>query len=554
MKIKATTLLKPFKAIMERTGANFIQVCHLVDLKLLLDNRKTMPNSAGKKKDPKNTLIRQSLMYVFVGTMLSLMFFKSNDLFMISFSTHLYLMIMVAISMMAEYSVSLFDTRDNNLIIPLPANGQTLGWARVLHILLYMLLLTLSLTLPALVTTGIKFGIVVSLLLLASALLNTVFTLFLTIFIYLGLMKFASGDKLKDVMMYIQVGLVIVIMIGYQLIPRYLISSNGSGDLMQPSWYFLLIPPAWFSMLTVAGQMQEIIIMAGTIIAIVLPIISMVFIGKKLFYGFENKLNQLSSGDSSNANAKPEKQKNRNSIWFMFISLILGIPKSELPVFKLMWKLVGRERLFKQSILPMVAYMIVIPIFTVFSNKGLGDIGSKYLAFLYFTIMTSSMIPAVIGIGSCTDTGWIYRTLPNLTPSSIFSNTVKAAFGRFFVPVFILMSIPLFYFKGAMALADIVTIFSFNYLISISILYFQAPFMPFSQSRAVSQGGKTALRMMLIVFLALPFGFLHAYLSGKNGWLVLLPIAIFLPVLFLMDKKWYPRKITWKLVEVVNKA
>jgi ABC-2 type transport system permease protein len=554
MKIKAAKILKPFKFIIERTGANFIQVCHLVDLKLLLDNRKTTPNSAGKRKDPKNTLIRQSIMYVFVGAILSMMFFKTNDLFLISFSTHIYLMVMVAITMMAEYSVSLFDTRDNNLIIPLPVNGQTLGWARVLHIMLYLLLLTLSLSLSAIVTTGFKFGIAASFLLLISAILNTMFTLFLTIFIYLGLMKFTSGDKLKDVMMYIQVGLTILIMIGYQLVPHYLMPTNGNEGIMHPSWYFLLIPPAWFSMLTTAGQIHDSIYLIGTTLAIVLPIVSMIFIGKKLFYGFENKLNQLSSGDASNATLKPESKQKKTTVWFRFISLVMGITKKELPVFRLMWNLVGRERLFKQSILPMVAYMVVIPLFSVFSNKELGDIGTKYLTFLYFTILTSSMIPAIIGIGSSTHTGWIFRTLPNLKPSSVFSNTVKAAFGRFFIPVYILMVLPLFYFKGVTAVADIVTIFIFNYLTAISILYFQAPFMPFSQSKAVSQGGKTALRMMLIVFLALPFGFLHAWLSGKNHWLSLLPITIFLPLLLLIDKKWYPLKITWKLVESVNKA
>jgi ABC-2 type transport system permease protein len=554
MKIKAETLIRPFKPIIERTGANFMQVCHLIDLKLLLDNRKTNRNSSGRSKDPNNSLINRSLMYMLVGTMLSTMFLKTNDLFLISFSTQIYLMVMVAISVMTEYSVSLFDTRDNNLIIPLPANGQTLGWARVLHIMLFLLLISLSLVLPALITTGIKFGIISSMLLLFSALLNTIFTLFLTIFIYLGLMKFTSGDKLKDVMMYIQVGLTILIMIGYQFIPRYLMPTIETGEIMQPGFYFLLIPPAWFAMLTSASQIHNTISIAGASIAIVIPVIAMIFIGRKLFYGFENKLNQLSSGDASNAKVKSEKLKKGDNLWFRFITLIMGIKRDEVPIFRIMWKLVGRERLFKQSILPMMAYMVIIPLFSVFSNNGLGSIESKYLSFLYFTVMTSSMISAIIIIGNCTHTEWIYRILPNLKPSSILSNTLKAAFGRYFVPVFLMMVAPLFYFKGVFALADIVTIFLFNYLISLSILYFQAPFMPFSQTKAVSQGGKTALRMMLIIFLALPIGFLHAYLSGKNGWFVLIPSAIFLPLLLLIDKRWYPRKISWKLVDVVNKA
>jgi hypothetical protein len=553
MNLKASSFLRPLKYVVEKTGANFLQVCHLVDLRLLLDNRKLNPNSSGKNKDPNNTLVRQSLMFVLVGTFLPLMFSKSNDLFLISFSTHIYLMVMVAVTMMSEYSVSLFDTRDNNLLIPLPVNGQTLGWARVLHIMIYLLVISFSLVLPSLVIIGIKFGIASALLMFAASLLNTVFTLFFTIFLYLGLMKLISGDKLKDVMMYIQVGLAIFIMVGYQLAPRYLMTNNGTEVLMNPSSYFLLIPPAWFSMLTVSWQIHNTMMLAGAVIAVVVPLMAMVFIGKKLFYGFENTLVKLSAGDTSNAKVKPEKLRRENTLWFRLNSILLGVTKSELPIFRLMWKLVGRERLFKQSILPMLAYMIVIPLFSVFSKNGMGDIGQRYMTFIYFTIMTSSMIPSVLCIGSNAYTLWIYQTLPNIKPSSVFSNAMKAAFARFFIPVFILMAAPLFYFKGFVALADIVTVFLFNYFVAIAILYFQPPYFPFSQSRATSQGGKTALRMMLIIILALPLGFLHAYLSGKNGWFPLVLSAIFLPILILIDKKWFPRKISWKLVENTNK-
>jgi ABC-2 type transport system permease protein len=554
MTINATIFLIPFKPIIERSGANFKQVCQLVDLKLLLDNRKSNPNSSRQSKDPNNTLLRQSILYVFVGTMLSLMFLKSNDLFLITFSSHIYLMVMVAISMLTEYSVSLFDTRDNNLLIPLPANGQTLGWARVLHIMVYLLLLTMSLILPSVVMTGIKFGIVTSLLLLVSAILNTVFTLFFTIFFYLGLMKFTSGDKLKDVMMYIQVGLTIAIMIGYQFGPRYLMNNEVANQTVQHGWYFLLIPPAWFSMLSSIMENHENIIIPGSILAVLVPIISMLFIGKKLFYGFENKLSQLSSGDVSNSKADNKKRQNENGFWFQMVSLILGVPKNELPLFRLMWKLTGRERLFKQSILPMIAYMVVIPLFSILTVKNLGDIQTKYLTFLYFTVMTSSMIPFVISIGNNTQTIWIYRSIPAIKPASVISNSLKAAFGKFFVPIFFIMVLPLFYFKGVKAIADIITIFLFNYFAAYAILLFQAPAMPFSQTRAAAQGGKTALRMMLIIFIAFPIGMLHAYLSKLNGWLSITPSLLLLPGLLLIDKKWFPEKITWKKVELANKA
>jgi hypothetical protein len=198
--------------------------------------------------------------------------------------------------------------------------------------------------------------------------------------------------------------------------------------------------------------------------------------------------------------------------------------------------------------------MVVIPLFAVFSGSNLGDIDSKYLTFMYFTVMTSSMIPLVISTGNNSQTIWLYRSIPTLRPSSVLSNAVKAAFGRYFIPVFIVMTLPLFYLKGAFAIADSVTIFLFNYVMAYSILYFQLPIMPFSQTKAATQGGKMALRMILIIFIAIPVGFLHSYLSGKNGWFGALPIVLFLPVLLLFDKKWFPEKVTWKQVEMENKV
>jgi hypothetical protein len=546
--MKAASFLKPFKSIIEKTGANFVQVCHLVDLKLLLDNRKARPNSASAK-DPNNSLIRQTITYLVVGTFMSLMFFKSNDLFLISFSTHIYLMVMVTITMLAEYSVTLFDTRDNTLLIPLPVNGQTLGWSRVLHIMIYLLLLTGSLALPSVVITHIKFGAIAGLMLIVSTVLNTIFTLFFTLFIYLGLMKFTSGDKLKDIMMYIQVGFTVVIMVGYQFVPRLVIPMSLNGEMIQPHWYFLLIPPAWFSMLISVLQSQSVIIVSGAVLGIVFPIVSMLFIGKKLFYGFDKKLTQLNTGDNSSKRMKEGKTAKENGIWFRTVSLVLGIPKNEIPVFRLMWKLSGRERLFKQSLLPMIAYMVVIPLFSVFTKNDMRSFESKYLTFIYFTIMTSSMIPNVIGIGNANHTSWIYRIIPNLKPSAIMSNAVKASFGKYFLPIFTVMVLPLVYVKGAMALVDVLAVLLFNYLVVLATLYFQRPLMPFSQTKTAAQGGKTALRMFLIIFMALPIGFLHSYLSGKNSWYPIILPAIYLPFLFLFDKLWYPKKLNWKMVD-----
>ena len=148
MKLKALHYLRPLKRIMEKTGANFYQVAQMVELKFLLDNRKKVPGMRGNKTDPKNSIIRQAVSYIIVGGFLTLTMLEFEDPFFFIIVCQLMLMVMNTITMLAEYSVSLFDTRDNHLLIPLPVSSATLGWARVTHILIYLLLLSLSMMAP----------------------------------------------------------------------------------------------------------------------------------------------------------------------------------------------------------------------------------------------------------------------------------------------------------------------------------------------------------------------------------------------------------------------
>jgi len=55
------------------------------------------------------------------------------------------------------------------------------------------------------------------------------------------------------------------------------------SSMMQPDWYFLLIPPAWFAMLTASLQNHETIIIAGIILALVIPVYINVIYRKESF-------------------------------------------------------------------------------------------------------------------------------------------------------------------------------------------------------------------------------------------------------------------------------
>jgi ABC-2 type transport system permease protein len=235
-----------------------------------------------------------------------------------------------------------------------------------------------------------------------------------------------------------------------------------------------------------------------------------------------------------------------------FTSLIVGVKKSEAPLFKLIWKLSGRERLFKQSLLPILSYAAIMPIIISYTSGNFSSIEKKYLPFLYFTIMSSSLLPSILSIGNNKNSDWLFKILPYVLPHNIFKASLKATLAKFFVPVFILVSIPLFYFQGASAILDLTCIFLFNLMIASFTLYYQAPHFAFSQEKAATQGGKTGLKMFLIILIALPLGFLHSFLHNQNIFLVLIPTVVYGTLLYFMNKHWLKKRYNWKYINLTN--
>lgn len=552
MKLEAVKYLRPLKFIIDKSGANYKQVATLVDLKLLLDNRKKLPNSRGKTNDPRNSIFRQALGYIIVGVFLSLMLFATNDHYLFIFSIQTMLMVLNTVTLLAEYSVSLFDTRDNNLLLPLPANGQTIGWARVIHIMLYLLLLSFSLAIAPIIISAIKFDAGTAILFTASVLLNTCFTLFFTVFLYLLLIKVTSGEKLKDIMMYIQVSFTILMVLAYQIVPRLIMPAMGEERIMFTTWYYLFIPPAWFTSFSTIIIQRDALNIAIAIVGLVVPITAISLIGNKLFYGFDDnliKLDYKAPGKEVNI-----KKVDKVSWWVKISAFLMGATGNEYPIYRLMWKLSGRERLFKQSILPVLAYVVIIPVMSVFFGQdGMGDIQNRYLIFLYFTVMSSSMIPTMLTVGNNKNAEWIYSTLPNLEPHHLFKGALKATLIKFFLPVYLLVALPLIYFKGAIGVLDILTIFIFNYMLATVLTYWQTPYLMFTQERANSQGGKTGLKMIAIIVISMPLGFLHSYLSSQSSLWILLMLVVFASILIVLNKFLMTQKFRWSYVNWVNK-
>ena len=89
-----------------------------------------------------------------------------------------------------------------------------------MHILIYLTYLTIALTAIPLVVGIFMQGIVFFILTVFELVLINIFIVVLTAILYIVILQFFDGEKLKDLINYVQIGLSLVLMIGYQFLIR----------------------------------------------------------------------------------------------------------------------------------------------------------------------------------------------------------------------------------------------------------------------------------------------------------------------------------------------
>ena len=113
----------------------------------------------------------------------------------------------VMTSMISDFSSVLLDIRDSNILYPKPIDKKTISVAKLIHIIIYLSLLTVALVGPSLIAGLIKNGIFFFLVGLMNVVLIDILIVALTALVYLLILKFFDGQKLKDIINYVQIGL-----------------------------------------------------------------------------------------------------------------------------------------------------------------------------------------------------------------------------------------------------------------------------------------------------------------------------------------------------------
>lgn len=544
-----------FKRLFEMQGVDYYQLRSIVGLKLEMDNRRVSTFRNQQAESANAAFAWTFVVYFFIGGFLSLMFlFMPSVIF--SFTVyHAYLMVMVTMTLISDFSAVLLDTSDNTIVLPRPITNKTFYAARATHILIYIGLISFALTAAPLVVTFFVHGVAAGLAMIVTTLLTVIFSTGLTNGLYLVLMRFTSQEHLKNVINYFQIGMAVFMMGGYQILPRLFneeIVENLSAEM---PWWSLFVPPMW---MTAAVQMVSEwnvnwLLLTNTVLAFGVPVLLWKGVNQYLTPYFTQKLADLGS-----ASAKQEKKSQQviDSVnaWGSWITK----SNLELASFNLTSFGFARDRKLKLRIYPAFGYFFVLVFVFIFRGKersetwleyiqGLGD-SAYYLIAIYACIYI--IVTAAYEIHYTDDfkAAWIFQVAPIKKPGELLIGNIKAVFIRFFLPMYGIATVFVLTIWPAKVIIDLIVGFLLCLMLMLALSLMGDKNLPLSLPVNTRAQGSSMARAIISMLAIVLIGVGHFFLAKISGWALLVACPVILVIIVLLLNRY--KKIEWDAIGI----
>lgn len=480
---KVLKFLDRFKRSFEKMGVDYPLMRRILQLKLTMDERRVptaLANSNKKKKKQKDEKNFKSSLWIYALMGIILIPFvvmKANYMYQMSFVFGI-LMFMVMTSMISDFSSVLLDVRDRNIMHSKPVDAKTLSVAKVLHVCIYMFMLTMSLAGPALAVSLIRQGPAFFVIFLLELILMDVFIVVLTAILYFLILKFFDGEKLKDIINYVQIILSITMAIGYQFIGR-VFSITSVNVAFSPKWWNYLIFPIWFSApfeLFLKGS-RNMHVLVFSLLALIVPIIS-IMVYMSITPAFERNLQKLNNNSARRKSEKGGLQK--------ALCAFLCSGKEERTFFNFASQMMRNEREFKLKVYPSLGFAIIFPFIFLFNVAGKEGFSSMASGKAYLNIyLCAFMLPTLILMMKYSASykgAWIYKVMPMKDVSPAFKGTFKAFITKLLLPVYLVDCVAFVMIFGVRIVPDLFLVFINMIFFTILCFSFTKKSLPFSIS------------------------------------------------------------------------
>ncbi|MNB99008.1 hypothetical protein D3C75_462730 [compost metagenome] len=535
-------LLDRLQGIFRRVGVNYPVLRSILQVKLTMDSRRTPTVLAGQK-DAKETAegspLRIQWIYLLLGLML-ILFVVQDGNYMYSMSiTFGILMFMISTTLISDFSSVMLDLRDKNILFSKPVDRRTLNMAKSLHIFIYLLTLTLTVTGPSLIVSLFKQGPAFFFIYAAAVILMDCLILVFTALVYLLILRIFDGEKLKDLINYVQIILSIGIAVGYQLIARLF----NVADLTlsyEPAWWQYLIAPVWFASpfeLLLGGNRSAGLVVMSVMVLVIPLLLLAVYI--RLMPLFERSLQKLSE---ENAGGRDSGRLARR-----LSELVCGSREEKL-FFRFTWSMMRNERDFKLKVYPTFGLSMVLPFIFIFnilwSGGGLESFrSSSGFLFIYFCALLMMTAVQMLRYSTSYKAAWIYKAIPLPGMSPVYSGMLKAVILRLLLPLFIIESVIFLWLFGSRLFPHLLAVLPALLLYSVICFRLLPKSLPFSEQYSAARQKEFTGTAFVQMFILMGLGGLHYVIS-------LIPYGIYIYAPVLVTVNWWVWRISFPRTEL----
>ncbi len=509
---------------MEKMGCDWNKVKAVLNLQLTLDARRKSTGNKKKGKKEHGIFQTMALMYGISGVFTALIVSSIPDSYVRVSLGFFFIFLMAALIMITDYSAIILDKQGQFILQTKPIDQKSLHMAKLLHIFVYMGFMTLVLGLPLLLLEGYHDGIQGVLACLLAYIGMDLITVVFTAFLYAGLLRVFSGEKLRDMIQYLQVGVTIIMMLSYQVFNQG-IELRGATAHLSPAWWHLLLPSQWYAswMTTESGTLPILLKVTGFI----LPIGMILLYLKVLAPRFDSMLSRLDDNKEKLDSKKLEKSMNRQRL----IAKVFTRNAEESAGFLMGYRLLKRERKIQLIVIPQLALGIIFPILIMMPILMRGTSLEQLQAMpLYYALYMTGFMILPLGIYGMKSeyfhAAWIFNALPIQSPNQMKRGLMKSFFVRYQLPVFIVPTLVFIGIYGLNALDEIASIFFLLcFFVRLNHRGFGSKF-PFSEDIAAIQDNRSKLLRMVFLNMATitVIGLLHAAVNLilHASWIFLL--------------------------------
>ncbi len=498
-------ILDRFRTVFEHFGCDYNLMRKILQVKLTMDSRRvpTILNRAAKRKSKaktsdKNNFIHSLWIYAFLGV-ITVPFVLMNQNYMYQMSTTFaILMFLIMTSMISDFSAVLLDIRDRAIISTKPVGGRTVAFAKTVHVMIYLFLLTGSLASTPLLAALIGHGILFFLLFLLGIISLDILVIVLTALLYLLILNFFDGERLKDIINYIQIILSIAIVVGFQFVGRSF-EVFKFHIVFHSAWWQVVIPPFWYgalfeSVLHGHSSLQFIVL---SILAFVGPVV-LFAIYLQFMPTFEGKLQKLS--------IEGTKKKAGSHLWLKTISKLICVSPEERVFFQFASLMIAKDRLFKLKVYPSLGFSMVLPFIIIFNpawSKGLhGLSASNWYLSIYCTGIIIPTVVMMLKYSGQYKGAWVYKAMPIFSLAKIFKGAIKAFLTRLFLPIFFVESAIFVAIFGMRIIPGLFAACLSMLLYTVICFRFLGKGLPFSRPFATVQARGTYIVLPLLLLIS----------------------------------------------------